>query len=112
MIMAFFLQLNKYITIPTCLYVLLIYGIFLPIIGLIPTKLKFYQKGIKMDGTFYPYERVKIIKKGNKKIVEINNIPKYILFDKHNDVEYILGLNGLKNVLIERGDNHDLYSNN
>ena len=112
-IMAFFLQLNKYISIPTCVYVLLIYGIFLfIIIELIPTKLRFYQNGIKIDGTFHPYERVKIIKKGNKKIVEINNIPMYVLFDKYKDVDYVLGLNGLKNILTERGDNHDLHSSN
>ena len=32
--------------------------------------------------------------------------------DKYKDIDYVLGLNGLKNILTERGDNHDLHSSN
>jgi len=30
-----------------------------------------------------------------------HNIPMYILFDKNKNINYILGLNSLKNILIE-----------
>ncbi|WP_292460578.1 hypothetical protein [Methanothermococcus sp.] len=100
----FFLQFNEILTLPAYINKILIYGIFLSIFELIPIKIRFYENGIGAGSSFYPYKHVKILEKKNKKIVKINNIPMYVLFDKYKDVNYILGLNGIKNALIERGD--------
>ena len=102
--LAFFLQFNEILSLPPYINKILIYGIFISIFELIPIKIKFYENGIGAGSGFYPYKQVKILEKKNRKIVLINNIPMYILFDKNKNINYILELNSLKNI-IERGDN-------
>ena len=99
--LAFFLQFNEILSLPPYINKILIYGIFISIFELIPIKIKFYENGIGAGSGFYPYKQIKILEKKNRKIVLINNIPMYILFDKNKNIDYILGLNSLKNILIE-----------
>ena len=102
--LAFFLQFNEILSLPPYINKILIYGIFISIFELIPIKIKFYENGIGAGSGFYPYKQVKILEKKNRKIILINNILMYILFDKNKNINYILELNSLKNI-IERGDN-------
>ena len=102
--LAFFLQFNGILSLPPYINKILIYGIFISIFELIPIKIKFYENGIGAGSGFYPYKQVKILEKKNRKIILINNILMYILFDKNKNINYILELNSLKNI-IERGDN-------
>ena len=99
--LAFFLQFNEILSLPPYINKILIYGIFISIFELIPIKIKFYENGIGAGSGFYPYNQIKILEKKNRKIILINNIPMYILFDKNKNIDYILGLNSLKNILIE-----------
>jgi hypothetical protein len=99
--LAFFLQFNGILSLPPYINKILIYGIFISIFELIPIKIKFYENGIGAGSGFYPYKQVKILEKKNRKIILINNILMYILFDKNKNINYILGLNSLKNILIE-----------
>jgi len=99
--LAFFLQFNGILSLPPYINKILIYGIFISIFELIPIKIKFYENGIGAGSGFYPYKQIKILEKKNRKIILINNIPMYILFDKNKNINYILGLNSLKNILIE-----------
>ncbi|WP_157209539.1 hypothetical protein [Methanotorris igneus] len=72
-----------------------------------PIKITFYSNGVNIGGRFYNYNQIKILDKKHKKVVFINNIPKYVFFDKNKYINYIFKLNNLENILITNESGND-----
>ncbi|MDK2789799.1 MAG: hypothetical protein PWP15_306 [Methanothermococcus sp.] len=87
--------------IPQYLYNFIIWWAFsISMLQIVPIKITFYSNGVNIGGRFYNYNQIKILDKEHKKVVLINNIPKYMFFDKNKYIDYIFKLNDLENILI------------